>query len=166
MSVMWGGRWQCDKDLRCWHLLCRSLSGRQVAPPPPNLPNGLGSAKHRTGVRRCLLPRGTLRWDFLSMCQPNCSNFITCNCKLRVTRLYCQHWKSVPRREQSCFHITSPDLKCRSKKNILMLLDITRRSAGECATCSLTVGLACWVMLRGSRGTFPWCTPLRLLSLS
>lgn len=78
-------------------------------------PQGLSAAKNITSVRRRLMPHGTARWDFITTCTPSCLDFITCSCKLEVTRLYCQ-------RESSCFHSSSANLKYSSKKNGLMLI--------------------------------------------
>lgn len=133
-------------------------------------PQGLRAAKHITGVWRCLLPRGIARWDFPSTCQPSCPNFITCTCELEVTRLYCQHWKSVTQREQSCFHSAFARLgNDAPRKNIQILLGITHRTAGECAARCLDSSLGLCEFLKiceGPEAHSPHCAPPRLLSLS
>lgn len=158
MSGLWGRSWQCDKGLHCWHLLCRSLSGRQV------IPLGTGFSK---ASNRCVpLPptpwHSEMRFSFHS---PNAwiSLSVTTSCKEQG--FIAETGNSSPSENQVVF-ISPQTWNNALRKNILMLLDITHRSTSECANCGLTVGLAYWVMLRGSRGTFPCCTPLRLLSLS
>lgn len=120
-------------------------------------PQGLSAAKNITSVRRRLMPHGTARWDFITTCTPSCLDFITCSCKLEVTRLYCQ-------RELSCFHSSSANLKYSSKKNGLMLHDITNKTAGECASDSRMDLCECLSICVGSKVHFRLhCVPQHLL---
>lgn len=121
-------------------------------------PKGLRAVEHITGVWCCLLPCGTVRWDFPSTCQLSLLNFITCTCKLEVTRLYCQHWKSVSQQEQSCFHSTSLGA-VSSIISVLMLLHISTQCCQWMCHSLSDRRLVCFLRiyaLRRSRGTIPF----------
>ena len=162
----WSG-WRVAERMIVWQrpalLTCPPRAPIRKRSHPPQ---GLEAAKHITGVRRCQLPRGTARWDFHSTCQPSRPDFITCTCEFEVTRLYCQHWKSVTQRGNRVVVIAPRQTWNDAPGNIFWLGNThTHTHTHTEQLVNLQPIRPVWVSKRFVRVPPPQCAPMCLFSL-